>query len=80
MVFALNVIDRSIQGWRSWIQNLTLMSKFSEDELREMKEELIKEAQGFIEYDVKVSNNHRDKMPRIAVQEERRRPGTGFAV
>lgn len=79
VIFALNAIDRSIHGWRSWIQNLLLMSKFSEDELREMKEGLIKEARGFIEYDVEVSLKHRDKMPRIVIREEgRERPDTGI--
>jgi len=72
MIFALNAIDRSIHGWRSWIQNLQLMSKFSEDELREMKEGLIKRAREFIEYDVEVTEQHKEKIPRIVVV---RRPG-----
>ena len=72
MVFALNAIDRSIHGWRSWIQNLQLMTKFSEDELREMKKGLIEKAQEFIEYDTPVTEKHREKIPRIVVV---RRPG-----
>jgi len=81
MNFALNAIDRSIHGWRSWIQNLALMTKFSEDELREMKEGLIKEARDFIEHDIEVSIKHRDKIPRIVIPEERgERPGVGFVA
>ena len=81
MVFALNAIDRSLLGWKGWMQNLQLMSKFSEDELREMKGELIKEAQGFIKYDVEVSIKHKDKIPQIIIREEgRERPGTGVIV
>ena len=72
MIFTLNTIDRSIQGWRSWIQNLQLMSKFTEEELRDMKEGLIKGARDFIEYDIQVSEEHREKIPGIVVA---RRPG-----
>jgi len=80
MVFALNAIERSLLGWRGWMQNLQLMSKFSEDELREMKRELIKEAQGFIKYDVEVSIKHKDKIPQIIIREGRERPGTSVIV
>jgi hypothetical protein len=80
MVFALNAIDRSLHGWLGWTQNLQLMSQFSEEEMREMKEGLIKEAQGFIEYDVKISDKHRDKISPIVVPEEgRERRRTGIA-
>jgi len=72
MVFALNAIDRSIHGWRSWIQNLQLMSKFSEDELREMKKGLTEKAEEFIKYDTEVTVQHKEKIPRIVVV---RRPG-----
>ncbi|MCJ7632074.1 hypothetical protein MUP77_06725 [Candidatus Bathyarchaeota archaeon] len=30
MIFSLNSIDKSLHGWRSWIQNLSFMSKFTE--------------------------------------------------
>jgi len=72
MVYALNAIDRSIHGWRSWIQNLQLMAKFSEEELREMKKGLVEKAQEFIEYDTEVTESHKEKIPRIMVV---RRPG-----
>lgn len=78
MIFALDTIDRSVHGWRSWIQNLELMSKFSESELREMKAGLVKEAQEFVEYDTQVSEKHKEKMPGIVVirrRGEEHRPG-----
>lgn len=81
MIFALNAIDRSIHGWRSWIQNLQLMSKFSEDELVEMKKGLIEKAQEFIEYDTSVTEKHKEKIPRIVVvrrQGEEDRPDRGI--
>ena len=63
MLFAINTIDRSIHGWRTWIQNLQVMSTFSEDELREMRGGLVKGAQSFIEFDVQVSEKYREKFP-----------------
>jgi hypothetical protein len=80
MIFALNSIDRGVHGWRTWIQNLQLMSKFSGDELKEMKEGLIKEAREFIEYDVQVSEKHKEKIPGIVVaRKPRERNRTGIA-
>ena len=35
MFFILNTVDRSMRGWRSWIQNLNFMARFSEAELRD---------------------------------------------
>ena len=81
MVFALNAIDRSIHGWRSWIQNLPLMSKFTEEELTKMKEGLIQKAQEFIRYDTTVTETHKEKIPRIVVvrrQGEEVRPDRGI--
>jgi hypothetical protein len=81
MIFAVNAIDRSIHGWRSWIQNLPLMTKFSEEELVEMKEGLIAKAQEFIKYDTSVTEKHKEKIPRIVVvrrQGEESRPDRGI--
>ncbi len=75
MIFALNSIDRSLHGWRSWIQNLSLMSKFTEEELRQMRKGLLQKAQEFISYDMQVTEKHKDKIPSIVVV--RRRGGDG---
>lgn len=67
MILALNAIDRSIYGWRSWVQSLRLMSRFTEDELRDMEERLRKMACAFVEYDIEVTKKHVNKLPRITV-------------
>ncbi len=75
MIFALNSIDRSLHGWRSWIQNLPLMSKFNEEELRQMRDGLLQKAQEFIDYDTKVTDSHKDKIPSIVVVRHREEEG-----
>ena len=80
MMFALNSIDRSIHGWRSWIQNLEYMSKFSGDELREMRDGLLKESEGFIQFDTQVSEKHKDKFPGMPVMRRPRGEGRAGVV
>ena len=36
MLFTLNILERSLNGWRLWIRNLSLMSRFTLEELSEM--------------------------------------------
>jgi hypothetical protein len=64
MIFALNVTNNSINGWRSWIQNLGFMSRFKEDELKEIEDGLLKLTRAFIEYDIEITKKHQDKLPR----------------
>jgi len=75
MILALNALDRSVHGWRSWIGSLRLMSRFTEDELREMEESLVKIVRDFVEYDVAVTQKHKDKIPRINVARRSRDVG-----
>jgi hypothetical protein len=75
LIFALNSIDRSLHGWRSWIQNLPLMSKFTEEELRQMREGLLQKAQEFINYDMQVTEKYKDKIPSIVVIRRRGEEG-----
>ena len=39
IIFALNVLERSLRGWKRWVGNLTLMSNFSQKELEEIEDE-----------------------------------------
>jgi len=75
MMFVLNSMDRSLHGWRSWIQNLSLMSKFTEEELRQMREGLLQKAQEFINYDMQITEKHKDKIPSIVVVRKRSEEG-----
>jgi hypothetical protein len=73
MIHALNTLSRSVQGWRSWIQSISHMSKFTEDELREMKKGLIKQTRDFIKYDLEVTKKHKLKLPKITITGRRRK-------
>jgi hypothetical protein len=56
------------------------MSKFSEDELREMRDGLVKKAQEFIEYDTQVTEKHKDKIPSIVVVRRRGEEGPDTGI
>ena len=73
MIFVLNTIDRSLRGWRSWIQNLAFMSKFTPEELKELEEGLIKSTRVFVDYDIEVTKKYLDKIPRIKFTTRRRK-------
>lgn len=72
MLFALDLLERSLNGWRLWVRNLSLMSQFTLEELVEMEITLEKQIQTFIEYDIEASKVWRDKFPPIRVVRERR--------
>ncbi len=72
MILALNALDRSVHGWRSWVGSLRLMSRFTEDELREIEANLVKIAQDCVKHDIAVTQQHKDKIPRITAVRRRR--------
>ena len=73
MIFALNALERSVHGWKSWILNLPLMSRFTEGELKAMEEGLRKRIQTFINYDVEITKRHKDKIPHITVISQKKK-------
>jgi hypothetical protein len=72
MMLALNAVDRSVHGWRSWVGRLRLMSQFTEDELLAMEAGLIERVRAFVEYDVAVTKQYKNKIPGIPVARLRR--------
>jgi len=72
MMLALNAVDRSVHGWRSWVGSLRLMSQFTEDELRAMEAGLMERVRAFVEYDVAVTKKYKNKIPGIPVARRRR--------
>jgi hypothetical protein len=70
----LNAVDRSLHGWRRWIQNLGFMAEFSAEELRQMEEGLTKVGQAFIEYDLDVTNRYQEKIPQTRFRTQQRQP------
>lgn len=75
MLLALNMLERSLGGWRFWVRDLSLMSHFSLEELVEMEGTLEKHIRPFIEYDIEVTERWKDKFPRVRVPRVRRRGG-----
>ena len=73
LMLALNAMDRSVQGWRKWIQNLDFMARFSEEELKAIEQGLVKSVQNFIEYDTNITQQHQDKLPQMRTTRRRRR-------
>ncbi len=73
LMLALNAMDRSVQGWRKWIQNLDFMARFSEDELKAIEQGLLKSVRNFIEYDIDITQQHQAKLPQMRTTRRRRR-------
>jgi len=67
MLFTLDILERSLHGWRVWITNLSFMSQFTLEELVEMEMALEKQIHPFIEYDIEASKKWMDKFPQIRV-------------
>ena len=65
MLFTLNALDRSLQGWRRWVQNLAFMSRFTQDELQDIERGLIEKVRAFVQYDIAVTQQHEPKIPKI---------------
>jgi hypothetical protein len=63
LLFTINALHRSIEGWRNWVQNLQFMSKFTEEELAELEHRLIESTRAFIEYDIEVTEKYMAKIP-----------------
>ena len=82
MFFTLNILERSLNGWRLWIRNLSLMSQFTLEELVEMEMTLEKQIQPFIEYDIEASKRWMDKFPQVSVVRRRmgKKEGRGMYV
>ena len=75
ILFALNIMERSVHGWKLWVGNLSLMSQFTLEELAEIEEALEKQVRPFIEYDVEATKRWKDKFPQIRVARRRRGEG-----
>jgi hypothetical protein len=75
ILLALNILERSLHGWRFWVRNLSLISQFSQEELEEIEGTLEKHVRPFIEYDIKATKKWEDKFPQTRVPRGRRRRG-----
>ncbi|MCW4026287.1 MAG: DUF2153 domain-containing protein [Candidatus Bathyarchaeota archaeon] len=77
--FMLDALQRSLTGWMEWVNNASIMTKFTKEELEDMDEQLSRLSRSFIEYDLEVTGKGAEK--ELAARkgaEGRRRQGTGF--
>ena len=77
MLFILDVMERSLTGWKQWIGNLSLMSQYTLEELVEMQRSLEKQIQPLIEYDIEASKKWMEKFPRVQAGPRRMRGEEG---
>lgn len=54
----IDLLNRSVHGWQHWIQNLSFMANFTEDELNEIKHSLIDLTARFLRYDLEASKQY----------------------
>lgn len=57
----LRIMGRSLSGWTRWINNPATMANFSEEELKDMENQLSKLAESFIQYDIEAAKLGREK-------------------
>ncbi len=67
ILFNLDMLERSLRGWRLWVRNLSLMSQFKAEELEEIEIALEKQIQTFIEYDIEASKKWKEKFPQMRI-------------
>ena len=80
MLFTLDILERSLHGWRLWVMNLSLMSQFTFEELVEMEIALERQIQPFIEYDIEASKRLSGKQVRVFSGRIREEEGRGMYV
>ena len=73
IIFALNILERSLRGWKRWVGNLSLMTEFTSEELGEIEQSLNKQIKPLVEYDVEVTKRWKDKFPQTRFVRRRRR-------
>lgn len=78
MRVALLALNHSVWGWLQYVNNPDIMGKFTREELNEISNYLNKFAEGFIEYDIKVTKAGMKK--RLSEIKQRRRSEQSFYV
>lgn len=55
MRIALGALERSLIGWKQWVNNPDIMTRFQREDLKKMNKRLIKFTRSFIEYDLEAT-------------------------
>lgn len=76
MRILLGALERSLVGWKQWINNPDIMVKFSQDDLRNMNKRLSEFARSFIEFDIEATRlgAERGLKARRKAEKKRERP------
>ncbi len=77
ILLSLNVLERSLGGWKFWVRNLSLMSHFSLKELTDIEGTLQRHVRPFIEYDIEATERWKDKFPQEPPREKPEGKGKG---
>lgn len=70
MRFSLLALHRSILGWLNWVNNPDIMVSFKQGELEDMNNKLAEFIEGFIKYDIEITEKGSNK--NLAAQKNRR--------
>lgn len=55
MRIALGGLEMSLRGWKQWVNNPNVMSRFRQEDLEKMNKKLVEFTRGFIEYDLEAT-------------------------
>lgn len=55
MRIALGGLEMSLRGWKQWVNNPNIMSRFKQEDLEKMNIKLVKFTRSFIEYDLEAT-------------------------
>jgi hypothetical protein len=55
MRYALGALEMSLTGWKGWVNNPDVMTRFTLAELKGMNEQLFEFARSFVKYDIQAT-------------------------
>ena len=78
MRFAFGALGHSLAGWMQWINSPEIMSSFTRDELDDMAKTITGMVEGFIKYDIEITNQGTIKG--LAKQREQEKVDSRFVI
>jgi hypothetical protein len=55
MQFAVKALEMSLVGWKGWVSNPEIMTRFTKEELVNMNKKLFEFSRSFIQYDIEAT-------------------------
>jgi hypothetical protein len=71
----IDMLNRSVHGWQHWLQDMSFMASFTEDELTAIKTRLIDLTEGFLRYDLEASQQYPQSLRDQPTDEPTEDPG-----